>query len=372
MSKYAKFKVNQEHFNPKNPVDKVKLRRGKIPLFFALLLLVGIIVFGSGIFAYLQSLDNHKRQTFREEKQTFSTLETEKSDSSASESSQSSSSSSEVILVDNASMKINQYIKDNAKKYPNYIRFMGNIYLEDLESLNIKPPITLSSEDKQLRPLEEGEEKPAQRIKDLIPKPSTLESTEVEPVTKLEKRNLLVFPAYKIEVPIIFLTFDDLFPRDSNGNINVAGDLSYPLDRPICQTPFYRDVCSPVQKKLEKGVVHVPFSVQPGEVGNSYIAGHTSNYNFINSPYNTVFKPMEKKTKPGEIFYIYDKDGRKLTFKVFEGLLISEEDVEEAYRYYPDRRVVTLQGSVLTYDTGVGMPTHRWLTRGELVLDASS
>jgi hypothetical protein len=178
------------------------------------------------------------------------------------------------------------------------------------------------------------------------------------PATPGRFRNLLVYDKYKIRVPVIYTTFEDVFNTKPDGSIDwtTARDTA--------------GVDSPVQVKLRDGIVHLAYSPQPGEIGNSYIVGHSSNYSFIKSAYNTVFKPIEQKSQPGEEFIIYDRYGRELKFKVFEAIKIADNDVETAYQpgKYTDRRVVTLQTSILGIRNGKWEATHRWLTRGELVL----
>lgn len=169
-------------------------------------------------------------------------------------------------------------------------------------------------------------------------------------------RNLLIYDKYKIRVPILYTVFEDLFESNPDGSIN----FTQPKDT--------SDINSPVQKKLEGGIVHLAYTPMPGEIGNSYIVGHSSNYSFIKSPYNSVFKPIEQRSQPGEEFVIYDRYGRELKFRVFEALKIEDRDTAKAYEKFPDRRVVTLQTSILGIRNGRWEATHRWLTRGELVL----
>lgn len=176
------------------------------------------------------------------------------------------------------------------------------------------------------------------------------------PATPGKFRNLLVYDKYKIRVPIIYTTFEDVFNTKPDGSIDwtSARDTG--------------GVNSPVQVKLKDGIVHLAYSPQPGEIGNSYIIGHSSNYSYIKSAYNTVFKPIEQKSQVGEEFVIYDRYGRELRFKVFEAVKIADNDVNGAYTKYEDKRVVTLQTSILGIRNGKWEATHRWLTRGELVL----
>ncbi len=51
---------------------------------------------------------------------------------------------------------------------------------------------------------------------------------------------------------------------------------------------------SQIQKDLERGVILYPGqgTVMPGEIGNSYIAGHSSNYAWAGGNFNTIFKDL--------------------------------------------------------------------------------
>jgi hypothetical protein len=167
------------------------------------------------------------------------------------------------------------------------------------------------------------------------------------------KYSWLNFPKYKVQAPIQWANFNDLYEtKDGQISFNSIKD-SAGLD-------------SPVQKLLEKGIVHLGYTVQPGEIGNSYIAGHSSNFSYVKSDFNTIFKPLESATKEGDEFWIYDQRGRELKFCVFDNLKIAEEDLKTAYKEFPEQRVVTLQTSILGWRNGKIEATHRWLVRGKL------
>ncbi len=183
-------------------------------------------------------------------------------------------------------------------------------------------------------------------LQELVPSPSSANRT-----------SFLSYPVYNVNTPIIWSTLEDLFKKNQDGS---CCNLQDPID----QSP----VDSPIQEKLKDGIVHIAFQPLPGELGNSYIVGHSSNFSFIKSSYNSIFKPLEKQSKPGQIFTIWDQQGRQLTFKVFEAKEIRENDVAEAYKNYPNCRVVTLQTSILEWVGGQLLPTKRWITRGELQL----
>jgi Sortase domain len=188
-------------------------------------------------------------------------------------------------------------------------------------------------------------------------KTSNLNRVSVEEVVKQPevgvKYSWLSFPKYKVQAPIQWANFQDLFePNGDNYNFNKLKDTSA--------------LTSAVQKKLEQGIVHLGYTIQPGEIGNSYIVGHSSNFATVKSDYNTIFKPLELATKEGDEFWLYDQKGREMKFCVFDNLKIPEEDIKEAYKDFGNERVVTLQTSILGWRNGTIAATHRWLVRGKL------
>ena len=187
------------------------------------------------------------------------------------------------------------------------------------------------------------------------PKHNTLDSILPIP-NEGPQKNLLVWDEFKISAPLNYASFQDLYQANSDGIID--------FEKIVNNDP----TSSPIQQLLIAGIVHLPFSPLPGEQGNSYIIGHSSNYSSVKSDYNFVFAPLIEKTQNGQTFHIFDYAGRDLTFRVFESLAVKEEDVKEAYKNFGDRRVVTLQGSILETINGKVLPTKRWLVRAELVI----
>ena len=193
---------------------------------------------------------------------------------------------------------------------------------------------------------EPGNNPPAQitqlPLEKLVPKPSSPQYT-----------NRLVFSKVGITAPVLWSKLDDIFEKNPDGTINFNRSIEEDLSKGPLSTP--------VQRLLTKGVVHMSFSTAPGNFGNSYIIGHSSNYQSVKSDYNRVFEKL-KNAKNGDQFVVYDQDGRELKFKVFENIIIDAKDSATAYQAFSDRRVVTLQASVLVN----GKPTKRQLVRGEL------
>lgn len=185
-------------------------------------------------------------------------------------------------------------------------------------------------------------------LEELIPKPDSPQF-----------RNQVVYSKVKVKAPMILSKLEDIYEKNSDGTINVLK----PIIEKESDIKAGNYESTPIQKLLKEGVVHLADSVMPGEVGNSYIVGHSSNYRQVISNYNSVFQTLTQ-AKEGDEFIIFDPDGRELRFKVFESIVIDYTDVATAYKDYGERRIVTLQASVLVN----GKPLKRRLVRGELVI----
>ena len=90
-----------------------------------------------------------------------------------------------------------------------------------------------------------------------------------------------------------------------------------------------------IQKDLEKGVVHYPGTALPGERGNAYIAGHSSNYVWSKGAYNYVFKNLDGLLRDDTIDIIAQfGNGREITYTYFVGL--NEEVAPNDVRIFAD------------------------------------
>jgi LPXTG-site transpeptidase (sortase) family protein len=63
-----------------------------------------------------------------------------------------------------------------------------------------------------------------------------------------------------------------------------------------------------IQQNLQNGVVHYPGTAMPGELGNVFLTGHSSNYSWAKGHYNYVFTLIEKMS-PGDVVIIYYNGG---------------------------------------------------------------
>ena len=175
--------------------------------------------------------------------------------------------------------------------------------------------------------------------------------------TVAPRTNFITIPDYTINSPLVYANFDEFFAKNPDGTFAFS---EKPLDS--------SERKSPLQQKLRAGIVCLPFSPFPGELGNSYCIGHSSNYADVISDYNEVLKPIERKGKVGELIQVYDPYGRELTFRIFETEIIESEGAQKAYLPFPDhKRVLTLQTSVVSTRNGRTDVFQRWLVKAELV-----
>lgn len=78
-------------------------------------------------------------------------------------------------------------------------------------------------------------------------------------------------------------------------------------------------------QKLSQGVVHIQGTAYPGQVGNSVIFGHSSDYFWRKNPYATVFTLLPK-LKPGDSISI-QKNGQKYNYQVQGTKVVSASDL---------------------------------------------
>ncbi len=189
-----------------------------------------------------------------------------------------------------------------------------------------------------------------------------------------EKKDYLWYDAQKIEVPIIQTGLEDMFAKNEDGTLNYSQVVSKNFED-------YADA-GPIQQKLRNGAVHLAISPQPGNIGNAYISGHSSNNPDPNgnNRYNEIFKPImdgamgKGGAKTGEKFIICDFKGRKLQFNVFEVKAYTDGvETNEMWKYFTDKRVVSLQASIRTPEDIAARrgPSKRAIVRGELMMEES-
>jgi LPXTG-site transpeptidase (sortase) family protein len=229
---------------------------------------------------------------------------------------------------------------------------LGNNFLKEVSQATSQNISDNKNPDTKSKEVANKQEKPINIKNSSIP--IRLPTNEDVPTSdKTGDSNTLDFGTIGIQAPIVYASLGDIFEKNADGTINT----NKPIQEDLSKGPL----STPVQRLLTKGIVHLPFTPNPGELGNSYIVGHSSNYSSVKSVYNYVFKNLGK-AKIGDEFTIFNNSGKGLIFKVFEKLEVNTADVDKAYQDFGSRRVVTLQASILVN----GKPLKRLLVRGEL------
>ena len=101
---------------------------------------------------------------------------------------------------------------------------------------------------------------------------------------------------------------------------------------------------STFQKGLEKGVVHYPGTAKPGELGNAYIFGHSSDFFLARGNYKTVFANLPK-LEAGDKIYVTDQENELYTYTVLEGRIVENDDLSVLSQFNYEEKLLTLQTS---------------------------
>ena len=93
-------------------------------------------------------------------------------------------------------------------------------------------------------------------------------------------------------------------------------------------------------QELENGVVRYPGSAKPGEEGNAFIFGHSSNNVWESGDYNDVFALLDHVTYDDEVVVYYGQE--KYTYKIEAKDVISPGDVSVLQSNPEDTSSITL------------------------------
>ncbi len=114
------------------------------------------------------------------------------------------------------------------------------------------------------------------------------------------------------------------------------------------------------QKALANGVVHYPGTALPGQIGNAYIFGHSSDYAWSVGDYKTIFALLPR-IEIGARIEVTDFVGRSLIFTVTETKVIKKDDLSVLSQNTSGKKILTLQTSY-----PVGTALQRFIVIAEL------
>lgn len=92
-------------------------------------------------------------------------------------------------------------------------------------------------------------------------------------------------------------------------------------------------------KELEKGVIRYPGTARPGENGNAFVFGHSSNFPWMKGAYNQVFALLDKLTYGDEVIVYYNQ--KKYVYVIREKKIVKPGDVKVLNRD-PERKELSL------------------------------
>lgn len=98
------------------------------------------------------------------------------------------------------------------------------------------------------------------------------------------------------------------------------------------------------QAALQNGVVHYPGTAKPGQFGNAYYFGHSSDYPWSKGNYKTVFALLTK-IKIGTRIVITDEAGHPLTYLVTGTQIVAPSDLSVLDQHENKQQLLTLQTS---------------------------
>lgn len=130
-----------------------------------------------------------------------------------------------------------------------------------------------------------------------------LRGTETSPQVRFDiipYENRIVIPKIGKNIPLVDVAVDQEFDFDHMENI--------------------------FMKELEKWVVRYPGTARPGELGNAFIFGHSSNYPWIKWEYNDVFALLDNLDYGDEIIVYYNQ--KKFVYTVNEKQVVRPGNVK--------------------------------------------
>ena len=83
-------------------------------------------------------------------------------------------------------------------------------------------------------------------------------------------------------------------------------------------------------QELEKGVIRYPGTATPGNFGNAFVFGHSSNYPWVKGDYNEVFALLDNLEFGDEIIVYYNQ--HKYTYVIREKKIVRPTDVKAIVR----------------------------------------
>lgn len=116
-----------------------------------------------------------------------------------------------------------------------------------------------------------------------------------------------------------------------------------------------------IQAALLKGIVHYPGTVNPGEIGNTFFTGHSSNYVWAKGNYNDVFALLNEMVVGDKVTTYWE--GQKYIYQVYDIKTVAPTEtwvLQQSGNEYPS--IMTLMTC-----TPVGTSLNRLIIRSKQI-----
>lgn len=116
-----------------------------------------------------------------------------------------------------------------------------------------------------------------------------------------------------------------------------------------------------IQAALLKGIVHYPGTVDPGEIGNAFFTGHSSNYVWAKGDYNNVFALLNEMVVGDKVTTYWE--GQKFIYQIYDVKVVSPTEtwvLQQSGNEYPS--IMTLMTC-----TPVGTSLNRLIIRSKQI-----
>jgi sortase A len=164
-------------------------------------------------------------------------------------------------------------------------------------------------------------------VKFFLYRPSSTPFVNV-PVANLKiQPNLLIIGSLGLEVPIQYPT--------------IAGEAAF-------------------QAALLDGVAHYPGTANPGELGNCYIFGHSSDFIWSKGNYKNIFAVLPQIQNGAQIF-VSDQQGNEFNYTVIASHEVAADNLQVLSQQNYQKKLLTLQTS---YPVGTALA--RWVVLAEI------
>ncbi len=115
-----------------------------------------------------------------------------------------------------------------------------------------------------------------------------------------------------------------------------------------------------IQEGMYEGVVHIQGTAMPGEQGNVYIVGHSSNYSNSPGEYNKIFETLPEM-EVGDDVLVQRDNAKSLVYQVVDKKIVSPDNISVLDQNTMSRKLLTLQTSY-----PIGSAKMRYLIVAEL------